>query len=525
MLGLEIAVILGLAVLAGGLAGRYLHFPAPWAWLVIGAGLSFLPGLHEVTLPPEVVLYLFLPALLYWEALNTSLQLFRYDLRVILLLSVGLVFATALAVMGLGQLFGLSLTVALVLGAILSPTDATAVAAMAPPLPRRIDTMLRGESLVNDGSALALYSVAVAAVVASREVTVGEISLRFLIAVLVGVAAGVVVGYLLYLLRRVAQHPTLAGTISVISPFVLYLPAEMLHGSGVVAVVVGGLLLGRLMPRTVSAQSRVQGFDFWRVATYVINGALFVLIGLQARTVFETFAHGGWERAVLLGVVCAVTVFAVRLVWVLLMAPVIRLLDRRPSQRARRVPLRTRLVIVWGGFRGAVSLAAALALPLLTDEDSDFPGRETIIAVTFIVIVLILVGQGATMPLIVRGAHIPAEHDDRDERRLAEMAAIEEALTHLDRDAEVSEAPESTRREVRERLQHDLDRARHSLEAADGEDETDASIRRLLLRTVVRKREAVTRLRAEHRIDDGVFLDVQREIDHEELRLRRPEQD
>ncbi|MFH8249214.1 Na+/H+ antiporter [Microbacterium sp. B2969] len=523
MLGLEIAVILGLAVLAGGLAGRYLRFPAPWAWLVIGAALSLLPGLHEVSLPPEVVLFLFLPALLYWEALNTSLQLFRYDLRVILLLSVGLVFATAAVVTGLGQLFGLGVAVALVLGAVLSPTDATAVAAMAPPLPRRIDTMLKGESLVNDGSALALYSVAIAAVVAGRDVTIGEISLRFLLAVGVGIAAGLGVGYLLYLLRRLAQHPSLAGTISVISPFVLYLPAEVLHGSGVVAVVTGGLLLGRLMPRTVSAQSRVQGFDFWRVATYVINGALFVLIGLQARSVFETFADDGWQQVLLLSVLCAVTVFAVRLIWVLLMAPVIRLLDRRPSQRARRVPLRTRLVLVWGGFRGAVSLAAALAVPFVTDANEDFPGRETIIAVTFAVIVFILLGQGATMPLIVRAARIPPEHEDRDEHRLAEVEAIEHALAHLDHDAD--DVPDDTRAEVRDRLERDLGRARLSVSSPDDEEETDAALRRLLLRTVSRKREAVTRLRRERRIDDAVFLDVQREIDHEELRLREPEDD
>ena len=519
MAGLEIAVILGFAVLAGGLAGRYLRMPAPWAWLIIGTGLSFLPGLHEVSLPPDVVLFLFLPALLYWEALNTSLQLFRYDLRVILLLSVGLVFATAAAITGIGSLLGLAVPVALVLGAVLSPTDATAVSAMAPRLPRRIDTMLRGESLVNDGSALALYSVAVAAVVAGRDPSIGEISLRFLWSVIGGILAGLVAGYLLYLLRRIAQQPSLAGTISVLSPFALYLPAEMIHGSGVVAVVTGGLLLGRLMPRTVSAQSRTLGFDFWRVATYVINGTLFVLIGLQARSVVELFSEDGWLSVLLIGVICAATIFAVRLGWVALMAPVIRLIDRRPSQRERRVPFRTRLVLVWGGFRGAISLAAALAVPLVTASGEPFPGRDVLIAATFIVIVILLLGQGATMNLVIRAARIPPERDDVDERRFAAVEAIQTALEHLDADAADEHAPDDATTEVRGRLEQDLSHARDAIEREVSEAEDDV-IRRLLLRTVARKREAVERLRRERRIDDGVFLDVQREIDHEELRLR-----
>lgn len=517
MVGLEIALVLGLAVLAGGLAKRWLRVPAPWAWTGIGIGLSFLPGLHDVVLPPDVVLYLFLPALLYWESLAISWQRFRYDLRVILLLSVGLVFATAAAVAGIGGLFGLALPVALVLGAVLSPTDATAVSAMAPPLPRRFDTMLKGESLVNDGSALALYSVAVAAVVASRDVDLGEISWRFVLAVLVGVVAGLVVGYLLYLLRRISRQPMLAGTISVLSPFALYLPAETLHGSGVVAVVTGGLLLGRLMPRVVSAQARTLGFDFWRVATYVINGALFVLIGLQARSVIEAFAGDGWPQVVGLTLAVTAAIFLVRFLWILVMAPLIRLLDRRPSQRGRRAPFRVRAVLVWGGFRGAVSLAAALSVPVLIASGGDFPQRELIIAVTFGVIVLLLVVQGATMPLVVRAARLSGDERERDEHRLALETAVESALEHLEADASDAQVSDDDREEVRDRLTRALDDVRRD----DGRHEgrSDDGVRRLLLRAVQRKRDAIETLRQQKRIDDVVFLDVQRELDHEELRL------
>jgi len=513
----EIALVLGLAVLAGGFANRFLKVPAPWAWLAMGIGLAFVPGLHEVTLPPDVVLYIFLPALLYWESLNTSLRSFRYDIRVILLLSVGLVFATAAAVAGLGSLLGLTLPVALVLGAVLSPTDATAVSAMSPKLPRRIDTMLKGESLINDGSALALYSVAVAAVVASRDPSVGEISLRFVWSVVIGIAAGLAAGYVVFLLRRVALQPMLAGTISVLTPFALYLPAELAQGSGVVAVVTGGLLLSRLMPRIVSAEARTTAFDFWRLASYVINAVLFILIGLQARTVFETYVSDGWVEVVVLTVAIAVTIFAVRFVWVIAMAPLIRLVDRRPSQRERRVPFRIRAVLIWGGFRGAVSLAAALSIPALVASGAQFPGRETIVAVTFGVIVLLLVGQGATMPLVVRRARIPVEHVSADEHRFAVQHVVEAALSHLEADAAEERASDASRDEVRDRLNVALDDARRS--AGPGEDRSDLTVRRLLLRAIGRKRAALDLLRREGRIDDLVFLDVLAELDHEELRL------
>ncbi|MGN6326478.1 Na+/H+ antiporter [Pseudolysinimonas sp.] len=513
--GLVVAVVLGLAVLAGGLVQRWTRIPAPWAWVVIGAGLSFVPSLHAVSLPPDVVLLLFLPALLYWEGINTSLQQLRYDARVITLLSVGLVAATAVVVSGLGALLGLAGPVALVLGAILSPTDATAVAAMAPRLPRRTAAILRGESLVNDGSALALYAVAVAAVVAGNGVQPLDISLRFLYAVVVGVASGLVVGFLIAQLRRLARRPAVDDTISILSPFLLFLPAEALGASGVVAVVTGVLLLGRLTPRIIPARSRNEGYSFWRASTSVINGALFVLIGLQARSVYETFAGDGWARVLLLAVVCAVAVFGIRVLWNAAIAPIIRLLDRRPSQRERRAPLRTRMVIAWGGFRGAVSLAAALSLPLTIGSGRPFPGREEVIAVTFVVIVLMLFVQGATMPLIVRRARLAPDTGEQEERRLALTAPLETALEHLDEDARAVRADDDARAYVQQTLEHQLE---HACAPADG-DEHSAGKHRLLLRTLRRRREEVIRLRSTARIDDTVMLDAQAALDYEELRI------
>lgn len=515
---LVVAVVLGFAVLLGGIAQKYARVPAPWIWVVAGAGLGFVPAMQNVTLPPDIVLFIFLPALLYWESLNSSLQLIRYDARSIGLLSVGLVAATAATVAGLGFLAGLTVPVALVLGAILSPTDATALSALKVAMPRRIAGILRGESLLNDGTALALSSVAVAAVVAGGAVQPLDISLRFLYAVTVGVVTGVVVGLLLYWVRRFAGRPALDDTISLLSPFALYLPAEILGASGVVAVVSGGLLLARLTPRVVSARSRNESYSFWRATTYVINGLLFVLIGLQARVAFASFVSDGWATLVLLASASAVAVFVVRLVWVLLQAPIIRLLDRRPTQRARRENWHNRLILGWGGFRGAVSLAAALSLPTETASGAPFPGREVIIAVTFVVIVVTLFAQGATLPIVVRAAHVRPDAREQDERSLARAEPLRTALQNLDTDAHELGSGEETVELVRASLAHELRQAEESSEEAG---RSAADKRRLMLRALRRRRHELLRLRDVRQIDDTVMLRAQQDLDYEELHLRQ----
>jgi CPA1 family monovalent cation:H+ antiporter len=297
----------------------------------------------------------------------------------------------------------------------------------------------------------------------------------------------------------------------VVTPFILYLPAEMLGGSGVVAVVAGGLTLSVVLSRVVTAQSRTLGFDFWRVASYVLNGALFVLIGLQARTVIDIYVHGDGVRALLLTLAVTAAVFVVRLLWVTVMAPLIRLLDRRPSQRERRVPFRIRAVIVWGGLRGAVSLAAALSVPAVVADGADFPDRELLVAVTFGVIVLLLVVQGATLPLVVQRARIPAEDTEQKEFELAVTTMTRHALDGLDADAAATGASAEVRASVRHQLEHALDDHGTSGDAA--------GTRALRLKAIARKRAALERPRATQRIDDGVFLRVQEDLDHEELRL------
>ncbi len=328
--GLILVVILGATILAGAIIAPRLKVATPLVLLVIGSLLGFIPLLGDVELPPELVLLLFLPALLYWDSLNTSLREILANIRVISLLAIGLVFATAAIVALVGHALGLTWPISIALGAILAPTDATAVAAVAGRLPRRTLTILRAESLINDGTALVLYAVAVAAAVSGDAITLGNTALRFGASYGLGVIIGLLVGLAVIGLRHVLTTRLRANTLSVLTPFLAYLPAELLGVSGVVAVVACGLFVSQLGPRIITASQRSQSFGFWQLATYLLNGALFVLIGLELHRVTEGLGDG-WETTVGLGLAAAAAVILTRLAWINTTPYLIRALDRRPQ--------------------------------------------------------------------------------------------------------------------------------------------------------------------------------------------------
>lgn len=528
MEGLEIAVVLGITILVGGVIAARVRVAPPLVLLVLGAGLGFVPTLGEVQLPPDLVLLLFLPALLYWESLNTSLREIWKNMRVISLLAVGLVLATAAVIAVIGHAFGLPWSVAIALGAILAPTDATAVGAVAGALPRRTLTTLRAESLINDGTALAIYAVAVAAAVAERDVSFGVLSLQVVLSYVVGIAIGAAVGLLCAWLRRRMTEARLGSTLSILTPFLAYLPAEYLHVSGVVAVVVAGLVMSQAGPRVITARTRTQSFSFWQVTSYLLNGSLFVLIGFQLHQITAGTDPGDWADVIGLGLAAALSVIGVRLAWVNTTPYIIRALDRRPSQRLRRVGIRQRTPLAWAGFRGAVSLAAALALPTETASGDAFPARELVIAVTFIVILVTLLVQGLSMPAIVRWAHLEPDPTEHEEEALAQREATQAALDELDSAAQKLETPQQVRDSVRNGYEEHLRRLLASGETgqvADDEAAEELAESRLRLALLGAKRRTLVRLRDERRIDDVVLRRVQSRIDIEELRLAERSED
>jgi monovalent cation/hydrogen antiporter len=512
-------------VLACGVLARRFRVAAPVLLLACGAVLGFAPALRQVRLPPEVVLLLFLPALLYWESLTISLREIRSNLRVIVLNSTALVIATAAAVAAVAHALGLGWGPAWVLGAAVAPTDATAVGALAGSLPRRTITVLRAESLVNDGTALVVYGVAVGATASREPFSVLHIGWLFVLGYGGGALAGALVAWLAIQIRRRLNEPFLENVAIILTPFTAFLLAQAVHASGVLAVVACGLIMGHVSPRLGHPAARQQTEAFWSLSVFLLNGTLFVLVGLELQAAARSLTGAELSRGlVLVGAVSAALVGA-RFAWVFTVTYLIRALDRRPQQRLRRVGARVRVVSAVAGFRGAVSLAVALSVPETVTSGAAFPARDLIVFVTAGVIVVTLVLQGLALPGVMRWARIPRDTSAETERHLADILATEEAQAAIPQLA----ADLGTDPEIAERVRRETEKHLRVLHASDDGADDEPALRydeqytALRLALLARKRDTIIRLRDERRIDDTVLLQVQRRLDIEEVRLSRRE--
>ncbi|RHA43108.1 Na+/H+ antiporter [Cellulomonas rhizosphaerae] len=526
MFGLELVVVLGATILVCGALARRLGVAPPVLLLLGGVLLGFVPALRQAHFPPELMLLVFLPVLLYWEALTTSLREIRANFRGIALTSTLLVVATAAAVAATAHAMGVPWGPAWVLGAALAPTDATAVGALARTLPRRTVTILRAESLVNDGTALVIYGVAVGVTVGEETLTAGHVAWLVVLAYGGGILVGAVVAVLGVQVRQRITDPLLSNVAILLIPFTAYLLAELIDASGVLAVVVAGLAMSQAGPRIGRADARQQTTAFWSLATFLLNASLFVLVGIEAQNAVRNLVSFDVGTAILAVVAVCGVILAVRLAFLVVSAYAIRLIDRRPSQRLRRVSNRARVVSTVAGFRGAVSLAAALAVPTTLSSGEAFPDRDLIVFVTAGVVATTLVVQGLLLAPAARWAHLPADDRIAGERQLADESATQEALAAMDDVAEQL----GTDREVVDRLREEYDEHLRVLRARSSDDEeTDPAVRydeqysALRLALLGHKRAAVVRLRDERRIDDIVLRQVQARLDIEELRLARGE--
>jgi monovalent cation/hydrogen antiporter len=524
--GLVVIVVLFAIVIVGTVLGRRYRVGPPVLLIGLGALLGLIPRFGHVRLDGEIVLLLFLPAILYWESLNTSFREIRANVRVIFLLSVGLVIASAVAVSWTARAFGMESHAASVLGAVLSPTDAAAVAGLAKRLPRRTLTVLRSESLINDGTALVLFGVAVSVAMGGAPVGPVDLTVRFVLSYLGGIAAGLLIGGVVTLIRYKLDAPQEEAALSLLTPFAAFLLANAIDCSGVVAVLVSALMLAYVSPRVIRARSRLVSFAFWDIATFLINGSLWVFVGVQIPSAIRGISRvdDGVRHAVMLALAVTGVVIATRLIWGECTAALVRAVDRREAQRARRVDWRQRLVSGWAGFRGAVSLAAAIAVPLTTNSGAPFPDRSLIIFVVTFVILTTVVVQGTTLPAIVRWARIPEDVAHADELRLARCHGAQAALDALPLVA----AEFGVGDDLENRLQSEYRQHAALVRLGDdGSTPTDAEVKSDLIRQVrlgvlEHKRRAITELRDQRRIDDIVLLELQESMDLEEARLLGP---
>jgi CPA1 family monovalent cation:H+ antiporter len=511
-----ISLLVSVCVLAA--ASRAIGIPYPIVLVLGGLVLGFVPGMPDVELDPDLVLVIFLPPLLYSAAFFASLRDLRANLRPISLMAIGLVIATAAAVAVVAHVLidGLPWAAAFALGAIVAPTDPIAATAIARRLgvPRRLVNVLEGESLINDGTALVLYRAAVGAVGGSF--SLAEASLDFVLGAAGGVAIGLVAGWVIAEVRRRLDDPPVEVTISLLSGYAAYVPAERLGASGVLAVVTAGVYMGWRAPEISTARMRLTGYALWEILVFLLNALLFVLIGLQLPRIIDGLS--GEPAGSLLGTAAAVSavVIACRLLWVLTAPFAIRALDRRPSQRARRTTWRERTISGWAGMRGSVSLAAALALP------AGFPARDQILLITFAVILATLVLQGLTLPAVIRWSGVQDDGSEEAEDLLARRRATEAALGRLDE----LRGEEWTRDETIERMRGLYEYRTRRLGARAGEtDDGDGYEHRSLkyqkmVREVIRaQRQAVVALRNDGTISNDVMHRIERELDLEEERL------
>jgi Na+/H+ antiporter len=501
--------------------------PYPIVLVLGGLGIGFIPGGPSLELDPDVVFLVFLPPLLQSAGYWASPRELRAELVPLSWLVLGLTLATMVAVAAVAQAVipSISWPEGLVLGAIVAPTDPVSAIATFERvgISDRVETLVEGESMTNDAVALVSYKVALAAVV-SGSFAAGEAFVDLVVGVAGGVAIGLAVAYALtYALRRL-DDPPLAILLTVLSAYAAFAIADGVGASGVLAAVTAGLYAGWRSHEIFDADVRLNAQAFWRVLIFALNAILFVLVGLQfpdiLRRVGEQFSPG---EIIGYGLMVAAVVVSVRMIWQFLPVSLGRVLSRLEAPSPGD-DWRENLLIGWSGMRGAVSLAAALALPLTLDSGAAFGSRDLIIYLTVAVILVTLVGQGLTLPLVVRWLGLGSHEAWSPDEAVARLGAAQAALDRLE-ELEATEAglPENALQRLREIYQARFARCVAALSGEDGEipiEDPLTGYRRTRQQLIERERSALLEMRNDGRLKQDVFRRIQADLDLDEARLR-----
>lgn len=519
---LELVIVLLAVVLALTTVARKIFIPYPILLVIGGLILGIIPGLPTVTLSPDLVFLVFLPPILWAAAYFTSWREFRDNLRPISLLAVGLVLATTAAVAAVAHVVlpGIGWPEAIALGAIVSPPDAVSATAIARRLrvPRRVVTILEGESLVNDATALVLYRAAVGAVVGGS-FALGQTLLQFVFAAVVGVAIGLAVGLATRWALCATEDSFTQIAITLLAPYIAWVLGESTHASAVLACVAGGLHVRQHFSAAVSPTTRVQARSVWDLLIFVLNGFIFILIGLQLGTLREAVPSGRFGSVLIAGVLVSVTAIVVRLGWVPLAAVIPRLVSSSLRARDPMPHWSYLLLIGWTGMRGIVTLAAALALPVTMLTGAAFPFRAEIILISFAVILATLVLQGLSLTPLIKALRLEVDRGLEQEEMLAREHAATAALGRL-KDLAGEEWLTGDHLD-RLRVHYDQQRQRFARSSPVDPDcslEAGEAFRRLRHETLTAERLALIDLRNNGTISDEVLHRLEYELDVEALR-------
>ncbi|HEY9229556.1 MAG TPA: Na+/H+ antiporter [Gemmatimonadaceae bacterium] len=518
-----ILVLLFVASLAQPVARRF-DVPVAIGQVLCGLGLSAVPALRQIEIPPEFAFTIFVPPLLFWAATTGSLRDIRRYARPILLLATGLVLFTTAVVAAVAHAVAPSLSwpAVFVLGVMVAPSDAEITVSIARRLgvPPRVVTILEGETLLNDTTAFVTYRLAIRVAVMGGLFSFPQAVLHFATLAIIGVAVGFALGWVLAITMRLHAEAITETTFSLLTPFASYLIAERVGGSGVLAVVTSGLMLSRFAPRSLSARTRVQARSTWEAVTFLIGGVIFTLLGLQLGRLAPTLLRIHDVPVFRLVAIVSVTVIAVRAIWVFLGAYIPRL---NSSYRARSpIPPWQRLTITsWAGLRGGDTLIMVLAVPYTTATGAPFPSRDAIIAVAFGVVVVTIIVQGLSLRPLIKV--LALAHDDmvEDEERRARLEAERAGLAHLEVVAKRDKVPNAivwyVQALIRRQTRLDIDAIEHGQGHEDGTTPEDL-VRRLERGVLEAERAAVVRLRDDNVIGQEAMRRVLLDLDLDEVR-------
>lgn len=524
-MGLEhIATVLVLLAVVTALAEvtDKIRVPYPILLVIAGIGIGLIPGLPGISLDPEIVFLIFLPPILYAAAWNTSWTDFKAARRPITLLAIGCVIFTTCAVAWVAQMLipELGWTEAFVLGAIISPPDAVAAtsATKGLGLPKRVVTILEGESLVNDATGLIAYRYAVAAVV-SGAFHFWDAGLEFVLVAAGGIALGFVMGYSFKWMHKITpDNPTTDTTMTFLAPFITYLIAEGLEISGVLAVVVAGLYMSRYSSTVFSQQTRLQATGTWNTAIFMLNGIIFILIGLQLPEVVENIEDSSVGTLIRYGAIVSAAVILGRIIWVYPGTFIPRLLSKKIRESEPRPSLRMVTIIAWAGMRGVVSLAAALALPLTLDGTIAFPNRNLIIFLTVCVIFSTLVLQGLTLRPLISWMDIKPDDGERRAEEEARLRLATSIIEFIEENYSLALSEDVLNR-VKTKYEIRIQRMRKEGARNDLDDQKIDEFQQIQQELLDKERSLILELRDKANISDETMRRIEYELDLEETRL------
>jgi len=489
---------------------RKIRVPYPVLLLLGGLVVGLVPGIPRFELDPEIVFLVVLPPLLYVSAFLTPIRDFKTNLKNIASLAVGLVAASAgvVAAAAMALVPGMTWPLAVALGAIVSPPDAVAATAIAQRLavPRRIVSIL--------ATALTIYRAAVGAAAAAAAVSVVGSLASFVFVALGGILIGLVVGWIVVWVRTRINDTPVEITVSLLTPYAAYLPAEAFGVSGVLAAVTAGLFIGRRSSQIMGSEARLAGRATWESLVFLLNGIVFLSIGFQIASISREMDRTTLLQLAAVGILVSVALIAVRTLWVIGMS-----LRELLSDDQRRTRLRESLVLSWAGMRGVVSLAAALALPVSLPGNT-LPARDAIIVITFTVILVTLVGQGLTLPLVIRALGLGSDSDEGHEESHARQELIEQALSRIDELEKKWPDHKPLIDQLRTSYRHRAEHEEQLHEAPGNEAEQELVEHRQIRSDVIdAQRDALRAMRDRGAIDDDVLRNIERELDLEEIRM------